>query len=52
MNDTMKMTREQKLEGMADLMRQLKDEEVDKLMLVAQGMKLARGAQNQAQQTA
>ena len=52
MSETTKLTREQKLEGMADLMRQMKDEDMDKLMLVAQGMKLARGAQNQEQQTA
>lgn len=48
MDENTTMSREMRLEGLADLIQQMQDEELEKLQLVAEGMKLARmaGVQN------
>lgn len=48
MDEVKTMTREEKLEGFTDMVQRMTDEELEKLRLVAEGMKMARmaGAQN------
>lgn len=48
MDEIREMTREEKLEGLADMAQQMTDEELDKMRLVGEGMKLARMAGIQA----